>query len=438
MLVPAVELATFRKRLDRLNAKAAKFGLDPVLASEPVFRAYKIEHEENASGTGAHYFTVPLRQGESPKAGQGLVRMAEIAIEYPIVRLGDWRVIAKIEAMGAPKGAAADPGPTSNLVFAVSSDPAEVAVAEAHRCEAIGCEHCGKQRRRIASFILTDGASFKEVGQTCLEDFTGIDPARALFLANLHEFVSFEEYEGRWTPNCIGTREYVTNVLFAVERFGFVSASKARDTGETSTFVEARDLGHRLKKEAELSCAYESTRERHAQTADAVRTWYAMNASPTGFDANVRALLARDELLFDPKHLAFVAGAVAQYQTSRLKREQDAADALNLRHVGEVGLKTTMRLRIEKIIPFETIHGYQWRINCRDESGNRLSWRTSVPPTEAMLASVPHGWFEAQFKVKDHGEYNGIAQTDVTHLKVISWVPVHEPVAEDAIEGPRP
>ncbi len=430
VLVPEPMLGAFHKRLKALNAKAERAGISPITAGEPEPVLYEIQREASEHRDGEALSLHRVLEGRGPTPGSELVRMLRIPLDYPIIRLGNWRVVAQIEAVGEGE----------NLVFTVSADAGDIAAAEAHRHQPVACEHCGLDRRRRVSYLLASDEGTKEVGQQCLEEFVGIDPAAALFLAKLQTFVAWDDpavaIPGR---NAIGTREFLANVAFLTEHGGFVSVAKARERpGLKPTYTVAADLRNELQRDSHLLEAWRNAdRDRQLALADAVRVWYALNASSTGFDANVRALLASESLLLDSKHLAFAAAAVPSYQRQQQRQREQAIDTSTLAHVGSQGERSTMELRVTRVIAFETTFGPASRVLLADRQGNRLTWKTAARLPDDLREARADDWFSCQFKVKEHGMYQDVPQTVVTHLKVLGPVLACEPPADD-VEAPKP
>lgn len=425
VVVPVDAMGDFRKRLTKLNAKAERFGLDPIVASEPVLRLYKICHTASVQADGEDIEQRPAGR-PVPHGAEvtGLVQMAEMDLDYPIVKMGDWEVVARIEAV---------PG-ADHLVFVTSGDEADTAQAEQHRCQAMDCEHCGVSRQRKVAFLLKSDAGYKKVGSTCLEDFTGVDPAAALFLAKLHEFVRWDPGEGG-TPraNVIATDTYLMRVAFLVEQHGFTSSAASRLAPfPRATWEEAVNLPWVMQHDGAMREAFDKAADRLQATACAVREWYAMNTSTEGFDANVRTLLAGDLLRLDAKHhLAFVAAAVPSFRRHQDRQRQQAAAAVS-RHVGEPGERCSSMLKVVRTMAWETQYGTQRRVVLEDRAGNRLTWKTSTALPEAFREDTDQ-WHDCQFRIKAHDDYQGTAQTVVTHMKVIG--PALEEVVEDTPEA---
>jgi len=327
-------------------------------------------------------------------------------------------VIAQLEAVAG-----------GNLAFIINNDAHDLAAAEDARSHPITCEHCNTKRQRKLGYILKNEAGeYKEIGSTCLEDFTGIDPSAALFLAKMYDVFHVkygddpEAYGGKCSPTSVGTTQYLSDVVFFAERGGFVSASKARDLGIQATYDNALNICQFLmdqpkpKKEE-----YRDGLPARHEKAESIRQWYAAKDASDSFDKNVKLLLASDDILMDRKHLAFAAAAVPTYHRYLSAERQRAAEALSpLTHVGIVSKKSTMALTVEAAIAFDTMYGRSWRINMTDTNGNKLTWKTSSPPDELLKGKG--GIIMADFKVKSHSEYNERPQTEVTHLKFKEWL----------------
>src|SRR5690606_32266829 len=93
------------------------------------------------------------------------------------------------------------------------------------------------------SYILKDPITkeYKQVGSSCLEDYTGVDPAAVLFIAQMQKLINvsnelLEEYGNSGRTNAVDTTEYLADVSFITSEIGFISSTRARETGEIATF----------------------------------------------------------------------------------------------------------------------------------------------------------------------------------------------------------
>lgn len=417
VLVEPHWLPRFYDKLSALNRKAAAFGPSEV----KVLGAVDVVYERRTETVGRDADKqvsqlVPVRDGtrcETP------VLLKRIEIEYPQVRLGDWVVVGRLEAVEA-----------GNLAFAPTRDERDARAVMAMADCPIGCEHCNTTRGRKESYVLRDAVSgqYKQVGTSCLEDFTGIDPGAALFLATMYEVVRLADSEldsfgASRRVNAVPTLEYLADVSFLVARQGFVSSTKARELGLVPTYADALELPQLLEGDLELRRLYEAERKRHQQRAEEIRQWAVGREGADTFERNLRLLLQSQALARENKHLALAAAAVPMYEHHQARLAQAARPS---RHVGAVGGMLDTVLRIERIVPVQGMYRQQHMVLLRDQEGNRLKWIASNCPQD-ILDAEPGAAFEASLKVKAHADYQGVEQTAVTHLKVKRWLQEQEP-----------
>lgn len=424
VLVEPGQMAAFQKRLDGLNKKAVAFGLDPIkiIDTKDVIYERKFEYVGRDMDRQLSYL-VPVQDGAR---AEHPVLLKRIEIEYPEVKLGNWRVIGKLEAMEG-----------GNLTFAVSSDADDVAALTARADHPIECDHCKTNRQRKDGYLLRDNESgdYKQVGSNCLEDFTGHDPAKALFLARMSDVVrlaegELEEFGRSSRANAVSTRGYLADVSFITENSGFMSSAKARDLGVPATYDEALALPSAIQQDRTLREKYVEQIERHLAHADAVRDWVATKPEESTFDRNVKLLLQADAIALDRKHLAFAAAAVPMYNRS-LSAEAEARKPSE--HVGTPGQKMAGKLTVDRVVQIEGYYGTSDLVLMHDEAGNRLKWKTSACPDEIRNGGVGRT-MEASFKIKEHDDYKGTAQTAITHLKVTRWLDLEQSASADVVD----
>lgn len=398
----------FRKTLAKLNAKAASFGLTPITVRKESLVVYERVIEQLGNSDKLEAYLRPLAKGAHAK---NPVRLKRFEIEFPIVKLGNWQVVGKLEAIGS-----------GNLQFHVTKRSGDANAIADFASRAITCQHCNLKRHRKDSFILREHGtgSYMQVGGSCLKDFTGIDPSQALFLAKMWEVLRDEEgemleYLGSGRSNCIGTREFLAAVSYLASTQGFVSAAKARDLGIPATFDDAIGLPRQMSRDEKLLNHYLAGRDKHLQVADDIRLWATGLPLDSSFNFNLQLLLKEETLAINTKHLAFAAASWAMFSKANEEKKAVATS----RHVGTTGEKLTCQLTLRRAIPMDTPYGVSYLVLLRDEQGNQITWKTSAPP-RVLLDPDERPTFEASFKVKSHGDYKGVCQTAVTHLKVMA------------------
>lgn len=408
VLIEPCQESGFRKRLEKLNKKAAAFGLQPIVIRKESMAAYERVTRAIGHSDKLETYLKPLAKGSTCLHP---VQLKRFEIEFPIIQLGNWRVVGKIEAFG--EGA---------LQFQVTEESRDTKAIADFASRPIACQHCNTKRRRKDGFVLRDlvNGAHKQVGGSCLQDFTGIDPAAALFLAKMWEVVRIEEgefgeYLASGRSNAVNTREYLAGVCFLASTTGFVSAAKSRDLGISATYDDAIGLNRALQDDAKLRSEYLAARDRHLATADAIRAWAAELPATSSYNTNLQLLLKNDTLALNPKHLAFAAASWAMYQKAHAQEHETAVS----RHIGEPGQKMTRHLVVRRTVPMEGPYGLSILVLMRDEEGNHLTWKTSACPNK-LMENEGNLRIEASFKVKDHASYKGTCQTAVTHLKVLA------------------
>lgn len=439
--VPISEMGTFHAELERLNRKAAKFGLDPITVKESVEELYLVRYHREMRGdtlyVGEELLRMPddpegrakfLERHSDPCVDPSFVRMKRLKLSYPIVKLGNWAVISRIEPIS----------PGVNLVFSITDDPRDRAEVQKHLTGEICCDHCKTARQRNDSYILRNLASpvddpeYMEVGRSCLKDFTGIDPAAALFLAKMGSWCRVDDFydpedPGNFRGRVTGTsmRWFLARAAFCIDTWGFVSRSVARDECRTSTADDAQALPDIAIRNENIRVAWDAAKDRCLATAEKVLAWARGPLEVQGNDYlhNVKALLANDDIGFDGKHMAIAASAVQAWRRACEQAiEQEKAQAQGLCHVGVKGEKVSAILTMTGKHVFEHAYGVGCYVHLRDEQGNRLSWKASQVPDFAGDDDNVGRPFHAQFKVKEHSEYKGVPQTDISHMKIIGWV----------------
>jgi len=405
------QMAAFQKRLDSLNKKAVAFGLDPIkiVSTEDALFHWRADEPFDRDGDRLWNWLLPVPAGMKPEHP---VMLKRIAIEYPVVKLGGWQVVGKLEAVEG-----------GNLTFSATTDAGDRAELARRAEHPIDCDHCATKRRRKDGFLLrhADAGTYKEVGSTCLEDFTGIDPARALFLAKMAALVGgaeadLEEFAAAGRSNCFSTQMFMARVSFAAKRYGFISATRARESGGVPTYQEAADLEFEMRRRPDLRRDYCAEAQEHWERAGRVLAWVGAKAIETDFDRNVKLLLSADTISMDRKHLAFAAAALAMYDRAMVANA--LANARPSAHVGAPGEKMKAAVFVERVVPIDTGYGAAFLVLLADDKGNKLKWKTGACPDSLRRGAGQK--FEVAFKVKGHDNYNGAAQTSITHLKVLN------------------
>ncbi len=423
--VSPCQIADFDKRMAGLNKKASAFGLPPVRVLGKKSRYFRQRSEfMDKDGSRVLQYLVPARADDTE-----VVKLVEIDLEFPIVKLGQWRVVGKLDAM-----------PGGNILFCVSKEVQDMEAMRERAGIAITCEHCLKKRARVQSYLLRDQETgvFKQVGKSCLEDFTGTDPSVVLFLAQMQTVITWAEGEsdewiGSRRGNAVNTLQFLADVSFCIGQGGFVSATMARTRpGLCPTYAEARHLPQELAKlglSSPVRIAYFEQREFHKRRAQETIAWYLAKPGGDDFTHNVKLLLSEEHIETDNRYLAFAAAAVSSF----LGRPVDLPAAEGpRRHIGSEGQAMDAQVTVQRIVPLNSLHGLCHLVSLRDSSGNSLLWKASSCPQDFLKTGLGRT-LQARFRVKKHGDYQGVPQTTITRLKVLHWLDATgNPLAEES------
>ena len=402
VLVPTGAMSAFNDVLKHLNSKALRFGLDPirVLGEVDVPHVYRSEVLDDER---VLFRLVPANGVTEPWRTLVLKR---ITVEYPILKLGDWLVIGLIEQTDS-----------GTLRFAVSDQPADHEALEQYVVPQHGaslpCEHCRTSRPRRQAYFLREATSRRTqlVGSTCLKDFTGVDPAALLFLAEMESVGKFCDAEcDRMTTMGksfdLPLLTYLAAVCFCVSNGPFVSASAARDTHARATFDAAfSELSRPSRKFLDALSAWE-------EEAAAVLQWCESLRGASSYEQNLKVLLSQSTLRKHPRHLALAASAV-----QAMRRAVQAPS----KHVGDVGQELCTTVTLQRIYQQPSrfsARAQEFTLDFSDAMGNQLRWRTTSTPEPRICQVGAH--LNIRCRVSKHEEFGGVARTMVSRLKALA------------------
>lgn len=416
VLVPRGQLDEFRARLERLSKKAFRFGLEPIKIASIEHALYTRRTEYVGNDAGKKVTTLvavePGRRVEHP------IIMHRVSIEYPVIQLGCWAVVGQLQAVSS--GGA--------MMFASSADVADTATLKAYADKPLECEHCKTQRYRKEAYLLRElnTDNYRLVGSSCLADFTGHDPAAALFLAKMVEFMvqqadELQAYAASSLTNAVDAIQYLADVSFSIDTFGFVSVTKAKESNLVPTWREALTLLQSTFVDHEVRAAHVAQMDRHLKRAEAALAWVMAKPEEGEFDYNVKTILKAPVIAAERQYLSFAAAAMQMYIKAQAQAGKESMPSL---HIGEPGQKMACALTIDHVVQIEGAFGTADLVIMHDASGNKVVWRAHNCPPEVRRGAGRT--MAATFKVKEHGVYKGDAQTTVTHLKVGSWVDTSE------------
>lgn len=403
-----------KKKIQRIEKKCEKYGCDfhfDEVGEE--FREVVISEHYNVDTMQMEYETVTCRFV--------IVEVEGVAI------INDWELIAYTEH--TEKG---------NIFSKVNT---EVEIPSRYRASDCICEHCKTRRARkntcIIRNIKTD--EFKQVGNTCLKEFTnGMDASIVTMYASFKE--AFEEAEEAplggcgWNDRYLDKEEMLRYTAETIRHFGYAKSDSRRSTRER--VVDYNDVDHHrfgfmlkehekaLKKEMEEVGFNANSDEAKQMTKDAL-AWIAEQEESNDYMHNLKTVCSLEYVGY--KHLGVLCSLFPTYdreiqrEAERKAREEQRAKEAELgklsEYDGEVGQRITRNVASCKVVTSWTncYDGYYptttYMYKFVTEDGNILIWKTSKCFDEESVKSISG-------TVKEHNEFRDVKQTVLTRCKV--------------------
>ena len=416
--IPEMNMEALEKKLARISKKAAKYGCD--------FRFEK---------TGEHFETRELDEyDENGKHKTEEIRYIDIEVE------------GKAEVNGWQFAASLDYTPKGNIISGVAG----LEIPERYYSCTPWCEHCKTQRDRKSSYIVyhAESGEYKQVGKGCLRDYTGGLSAEAVaqYESWIKECEEASEFSGRggWGIRYFKTDEFMAAVAETIRIYGYV---KRNTPGTIDTATLAEEL---FKVECGMSLGvfadqlraqywkavdrgWKMNRPESVELAKRVREWIAGSEKNDNYFHNLKVACAIDHIAGNC--IGLVASAFPaydrelEYQAEKLRRERRAAEeGAASNYVGKVGDRVSFTASYSKCVTgWETMYGYTYIYKFADEKGNVYTWKTGkeLDCDDTVYAITG--------TVKEHKEFRGVKQTELTRCKVteIREVKKVEAPAED-------
>lgn len=388
MIYSIRRLKTFEAMFNRIARKAVKLGLTPP--------SFKVIGERVETATVYEVF-----EGKAEEVGTEPVTVNDIEITGldPVVIPG-WALVATVETTA-----------NGNLIYKA---PGET-VPDRFSTSGCHCDHCGLRRNRSRTFILKSGeGEFKQIGLTCLKDFSGgHNPEH---LARLFEFVGAVVHDldvlrqreaAGWEG---GSAAYplidvVAKSIEAQEKYGWLSRSSAYEGGGKATADRVKEA-----KPDEFLPSSESV----AKAEAAINYFATLPESVEGDLPRNARVLACSGWCSD-RSFGLACALWTCYQIAVKRAEREAAkerQRQTSRHLWEVGQRVRgIVATVVNSFSFDTAFGLLVTTILEDEAGNVLVARDVGKVGDRLR-------FDAT--VKEHSTFDGVAQTKLIRASKIA------------------
>lgn len=307
----------------------------------------------------------------------------------------------------------------------------EVVIPERFKHTENICEHCNSKRNRKNLFVIhnVETEEWKQVGGDCLKLYTnGLN--MEYVTAFIDGITELEEMNGRIGEGC-GKRYYsVQNVIsYAVEiinKIGYFNSESCCPTKRLVMFMmnnfktfrenvsDVNDELRHYKINARFDCEDFRKSETESFVNEIINHYTNLN-DDSEFIHNIKVLLNLEYV--QSKDFGFLCYLPEGY-ARHIQKEIERAKRMENNHFGEVG-KRYKDCNIQNV---DTIASWytEWGVTCvykiTLEDGNILTWKTN----KSIFADMMEGeeFDKITFTVKNHGEYKGEKQTEITRCKI--------------------
>lgn len=404
-----------QKRLDQLNRKARKLGLDPI---EAVF----------------------IRETEMP-VEQVLMVDGEVVSDFTENRpafvyqvssynldVSGWRMAAKVDYV-------ADSEPFVQTIGGYETRLRELNDALLSRKPA-ECEHCHKERIRNSVYLLVneETGELKQVGKNCAKTLLGMDDLR---VAEFQSFVLQQICEDAELLGSAGRGK----VDAAETRLALAAGKAIADAGEW----RGKDDNYPTVQELRNSFASRSLEKKFVRDQllwegallpvdwsevdhlrDEILDMH-LDSESDPFLTAIQYCLEREFVPVSKVGLVGCASIALRIRAAKEEENRRRSKQAEAGHFGEEGKRMSARLRLDRRWYVETAYGNKQYNRLTGPNGENILFRTTSDSWDYPKVRTedepedflrPGEWCEAKFTVGEHTAYEGIPQTIVKRLQV--------------------
>ena len=329
------------------------------------------------------------------KVGTKIVEVIPYEFWMESLKLGEWVPVAQIEHDNLIVD-----GETRNMVKNLNGE----AIQDNWYYVDSKCEHCNSNRHRNITIILknTDG-QYKQVGSSCVKEFTGIDAYDIIATYTTINDILLEEAYEITSFNSVGSSPYVETYVYLSH-----CIKEIDNEGYIKDFTKHSAFDAALKGPAD---------DEFVDRAKAMIDFFKSTdiEEVLGYDQTFYRDIQRHIVAEYVNRSGIVAYAPVAF--NKLLSDIEASNnELKIKAIscwqGEVGSKLSVEVTLLKSIGYNTEWGYSYIHLFVDTAGNVYKWGTGKSLTDQKVDGILTG------TVKAHDEYDGVKQTALTRCKI--------------------
>lgn len=375
------------KKINKISTKCKKYGND--FMYEKIGEEFAEHEDEDGNKCTVKYIVVNVE-------GKAIIN--------------NWKFIASVQH--TEKG---------NLI----KKCCDVEVPERYYTSEPICEHCNNKRNRKDTYIVQniETGEFKQVGKSCLKDFTCGMSAEGIahYISLFDELIKGEYIEsGFHSARYIETIEAMHYIAETIKHFGYVKSDDDRPTKQRA--MEYYEVNHGMiggiyaklieKFEDEMaSVSFNINSDYSKELVNNILTWIDNQTEDNNYFHNLKTVCSLEYITFD--NFGLLASVFPVYDRKLEKEKQILEEQerdKKSEYIGNVGDRITIRVEKFKIVTtWETDYGLTKIFKIIDTNGNVYTWKTN--------GSIADNTKEIVGTVKAHNEYRRTKQTELTRVR---------------------
>lgn len=377
------------KKLNRVAKKCAKHGND---------FTFEVKGEE-------------VRENYNKELGRKEYHKFVLIEVEGTAKIDNWECVAVLENHEA-----------GNIIRRINT---EIDIPERFKHTENICEHCNTKRQRNNLYVIhnTETDEWKQVGGSCLKLYTsGLSMEYvAAYMDGITELEEFDGIVGRGKIY-YHVEEVLSYAVEVIAKTGYFNAQSMLPTKYLVSELMENNLGRAIEnineefKSARLNVRmseHDFNKDNTNNVVESIVDYYKNLEDESEFVHNVKVMLNEGYVL--PKNFGFLCYLPEGY-AKHIQKEVEKAKKVETKYFGEVGKRYKDKVidSVTLVTSWETQWGYTGIYKIILEDGSVLTWKTN----NGLYLNRNEEFDKISFTVKEHKEYKGEKQTEVTRCKV--------------------
>ncbi len=287
------------------------------------------------------------------------------------------------------------------------------------------CEHCNSKRQRNNLYVIrnVETDEWKQVGGSCLKVYTS-GLSLEYVTAYMDGITELEEFDGivGGGKAYYNVNEIISYAVEVINKTGYFNAQAMLPTKYIVSTLMHDSLSRAVEsinkdfKDARLDvrvCELDFRKDNTKDIVEQIIDYYKNLEDDSEFVHNIKVMLNEEYVL--AKNFGFLCYLPEGY-ARHIKKEVEKAKRIETDYFGEVGKRYKDKVinDITLVTSWETQWGYTGLYKIVLEGGSVLTWKTN----NYLHLDKNEEFDKISFTVKEHKEYKGEKQTEVTRCKI--------------------